>query len=70
MSMKNSNDTIGTFWFVAQCLNQLRYRVPPAYRTVTNTRCRIGTVFSPDDGHIVALNMYRKATNILSKIVY
>jgi len=22
--------------------------------TVTNTRCRIGTVFSPDDGHIVA----------------
>jgi len=24
---------------------------------VTNTRCRIGTVFSPDDGHIVAQNM-------------
>jgi len=24
---------------------------------VTNTRCRIGTVFSPDDGHIVARNM-------------
>ena len=23
----------------------------------TNTRCRIGTVFSPDDGHIVARNM-------------
>ena len=28
---------------------------------VTNTRCRIDTVFSPDDGHIVARNMYRKA---------
>jgi hypothetical protein len=25
--------------------------------TVTNTSCRIGTVFSPDDGHIVARNM-------------
>jgi len=24
---------------------------------VTNTRCRIGTIFSPDDGHIVARNM-------------
>ena len=36
--------------------------VPPCipdshlYR-VTNARCRIGTVFSPDDGHIVARNM-------------
>jgi len=25
--------------------------------TVTNTRCRIGTVFSPDDVHIVTRNM-------------
>jgi len=24
---------------------------------VTNTRCHIGTVFSPDDGHVVARNM-------------
>ena len=37
-----------------------------SYR-VTNTRCRIGTVFSPDDGHIVARNMYRKAINVLRK---
>jgi len=33
----------------------------PAYLTgiykVTNTRCRIGTVFSPDDGHTGARNM-------------
>jgi len=32
----------------------------PAYQTViyivTNTMCRIGTVFSPDDGHIIARN--------------
>jgi hypothetical protein len=35
----------------------------PAYQTViylyrvTNTTCRIGTVFSSDDGHIVDRNM-------------
>jgi hypothetical protein len=32
---------------------------------VTNTRCRIGTLFSPNDGHIFARNMSRKAINIL-----
>ena len=37
---------------------------------VTNTRCRIGTVFSPDDGHIVARNIYSKAINILKKLVH
>ena len=37
---------------------------------MTNTRCRIGTVFSPDDGNIVARNMYRKAINILRKFVH
>ena len=38
--------------------------------TVTNTMCRMGTVFSPNDGHIVARNMYRKAINILRKFVH
>ena len=37
---------------------------------VTNTRCRKGTVFYPDDGHIVARNMYRKAINVLRKSVH
>jgi len=37
---------------------------------MTNTRCRIGTVFSPDDGHVVARNMQRKAINILRKFVH
>ena len=37
---------------------------------VTNSRHRIGTVFSPDDGNIVARNMYRKAINILSKFLH
>jgi hypothetical protein len=29
---------------------------------------RIGTVFSPGDGHTVVGNMYRKAINILRKM--
>jgi len=37
---------------------------------VTNTRCRIGTVFSSDDVHIVSGNIYRKAINILRKFVH
>ena len=45
------------------------FRTAHVYR-VTNTRCRIDTVFSPDDGHIVARNMYRKAINILRKFVH
>ena len=32
---------------------------------IASTKCRIKTVVSPDDGHIVARNMYRKETNIL-----
>jgi len=46
----------------------------PAYQTVihtiTSTKCYINTVVSPDDGHTVARNMYRKEINILRKIVY
>jgi len=40
----------------------------PTYDTVTNTRCRIDTVISPDDGHIVARNMYRTEINIQEKL--
>jgi len=36
---------------------------------MTNTKWRICTVFSPDDGHIVARNLSRKEINILKKIV-
>jgi hypothetical protein len=35
---------------------------------ITRNKCRINTVVSPDDGHIVARNMYRKEINILRKI--
>ena len=37
---------------------------------ITGTKCRINTVVSPDDGHIVAQNMLRKEINILRKIVH
>ena len=39
------------------------YRIP-------STKCRINTVVSPDDGHIVTRNMKRKEINILRKIVH
>jgi len=37
---------------------------------IRNTKCSIDTVISPDDGHIVARNMYRKEMNILRKILH
>jgi len=37
---------------------------------ITSTKCRINTVVSPDDRHIVSRNLQRKEINILRKIVY
>jgi len=37
---------------------------------ITSTNCRINTIVSPDDGHIVARNMHRKEINILRKILH
>jgi hypothetical protein len=37
---------------------------------ITSTKCRINTVVSSDDGHIVAQNLWRKEINILRKIVH
>ena len=33
-------------------------------------QCRIDTVFSPGDEHMVARNRYRREINILSRIVH
>jgi len=49
--------------------------IPPCIPTshphrTTSTKCHINTVVSPDDGHTVAQNKYRKETNILIKIVH
>ena len=38
--------------------------------TQGDNKCRISTVVSPDDGHIVARNKQRKEINILRKIVH
>jgi hypothetical protein len=48
----------------------MRLLVLVTLNRVTNTRYCIGTVFSPDDGHIVARNMSRKTMNILRKFVH
>jgi len=51
----------------------LQDRIPPCipeshpYR-ITSTKCRINTVVSPDDEHIVPRNMERKEINILKKL--
>jgi len=41
---------------------------------ITSTKCRINTVVSPDDGHIVPRSMYRLLNilriNILKSIVH
>jgi hypothetical protein len=37
---------------------------------VTDTRCRIDTVISNDDGHILARNMYRIEINVKEGIVH
>ena len=66
-------------WYLSLCIDDclvcraefIPPRIPDShlYR-VTNTRCRKGTVFSPDDGHIVARNIQGKAINILRKFVH
>ena len=45
------------------------FKLSTCFRVI-NTKCRIDTVISPDDGHIVARNMYRKEINILRKTVH
>ena len=37
---------------------------------IRSTKCRINTIVSPDDGHIVARNIERKEINILGKILH
>ena len=37
---------------------------------ITSTKCRINTVVSPDNGHVVARNTYRNEINILRKPVH
>ena len=53
--------------FVDDCLVCIPESHP---HRVTNIKCRIDTVISPDDGHLFARNMYRKEINMIRKIVH
>ena len=61
--------------YIDDCLVCRAAFLPPCipnshlYR-VTNTRCSIGKVFSPDDSHIFVRNVQRKTINILRKYVH
>ena len=60
---KYAQSRVVEFSFIPPC-------IPDSHpHRVTNTKCHIDTVVSPDDGHIVARNMQRKEINILRKIV-
>ena len=65
--------TLGTCYSVWMTVWYAGWNSPAYYAVIhteiTSTKCRINTVVSPDDGHIVARNMYRKEINILRKIV-
>jgi hypothetical protein len=37
---------------------------------IPSNKCRRNTVVSPDDGHTVARNVYRKEINVLRKTVH
>jgi len=53
-----------TVWYTGPC-------IPDSYPyIVTNTRCGIGTVIFPDDGHIVARKHVEKIKKYILKIVY
>jgi len=56
-----------TVWYAAWILPCIPDSHP---HRVANNKCRISTVISPDDGHIVARNLYRKEINILRKIMH
>jgi len=63
--------TVSMLHFVFVTLCGWLSGIPESHpQKVTNTKCRIDTVTSPDDGHIAAQNMYRKEINILRKIVH
>ena len=61
---------VGISIFVCISMSSIQGGMNSAMYRVTNTRCRICTLYSPDDGHIVSRNMYRKAINVLRKYVH
>jgi len=55
-------------WYLLFCVDDCLAFIPDSHpHRIISTKCRINTVVSPDDGHRVARNMYRKGVNILRK---
>jgi len=60
-----------TVWYAGWIETLIPPCIPDSHpHRVTNTKCRTDTVISPDNGHTVARNMYRKDINILRKTVH
>ena len=56
-----------TVWYAGR--NEISPCIPESYLyRVTNTMCRIGTILSPDDGHIVAPKRVQKSNKHTEKI--
>jgi len=55
-------------WYLSLCVDDAGCIPDDHPRRVTNTRCRINTVISPDDGHTVARNMSRIEIIIQEKL--
>ena len=57
-------------WYLLFCIDDCLVCIPDSHPCrIASIKCRINTFVSPDDGHIVARNMYRKEINILRKVV-
>ena len=60
-------------WLPETCREE-KFSLQPADQTPTiqsdKYQCRIDTVPSPDDGHMVARNMYKREITILSRILH
>jgi hypothetical protein len=52
-----------------ELISSCNFKLSTCFR-VTNTKCRIDTDISPDDGHLVVRDMLRKKVNLLRKIVH
>jgi hypothetical protein len=65
--MKPTRCTLLLSIFIATSVHVSGNYVPIIRRTYCIYQCRIDTVISPGDGHIVARNMYRRSNKYTKK---